>query len=139
MEDDYDRDAVSHSFKESAELAGALYRANIQNGFRDTNAATKQDELLARLTVYQHLHDRHFLQTRELLLTELRWLLKNGRPLIPRQAMDRNRFATHRADLLKKLIQRFEAASAEAGKPANQDLADPRSTAERRLTGGNAP
>jgi len=124
MDGEYDREKVSLSFKESAELAGALYRGNIQNGFKDTNAALKQDQLLARLTVYGHLHDRHFLQTRELLLTELRWLLKNERPLTPRQAMDRARFARHREELLKSLIARFDG--------------DPRTTAERRLAGGKA-
>ena len=112
MLDDYDRDTVSASFKESGDLAASLYRANVQNGLRDTNAALKQDELLARLTVYGHLQDRHFLQTRELLLTELRWLLKNGRPLAPRQAMDRDRFGMHRDRLLQKLIERFETPPA---------------------------
>jgi hypothetical protein len=108
VETEYDRNKVSQSFKEAAELAGSFYRANIQNGHKDTGAALKHDELLARLTVYGHLHDRHFLQTKELLLAELRWLLKNGRPLAPRQALDAANFGRHRSKILQMLIQRFE-------------------------------
>jgi hypothetical protein len=43
-----------------------------------------------------------------LLLAELRWLLKNGRPLAPRQVLDAANFARHRTKILQMLIQRFE-------------------------------
>jgi hypothetical protein len=52
VEVEYDRNKVSQSFKEAADLAGSFYRANIQNGHKDTGAALKHDELLARLTIY---------------------------------------------------------------------------------------
>ena len=107
MEGEYDREQVSRSLKESAELADWFYRSHVQNGLHDTNAVAKRDDLLARMTVYKHLQSGDFLESRDLLIAELRWLLKNERPLTPRQALDAGTFARYRAKLLQSLIERF--------------------------------
>jgi hypothetical protein len=108
MAGEYDREQVSSSLKESAELADWFYRSHVQAGLADTNAASKRDELLARLAVYKHLHSGDFVASRDALLAELRWLLKNERPLTPRNALDPATFARYRAKLLQMLIDRYE-------------------------------
>jgi hypothetical protein len=110
MTGDYDREQVAGSLKESAELAEWFYRTHVQDGLRDTNAASKRDELMARVAVFRHLQEGAFLDSREQLLAELRWLLKNERPLTPRQALDPAMFARHRAKLLQSLLERFQPA-----------------------------
>ena len=111
MESGYDREQVSQSLKESAELAEWFYRSHVQAGMKDTNAASKRDELFARMTVYKHLQAGDFLESKETLLAELRWLLKNERPLAPRGVLDPSMFARHRGKLLQMLVQRYEATS----------------------------
>ena len=111
MEGEYDREQVSRSLKESAELAEWFYQSHLQDGLRDTNATYKRDELLARMTVYKHLQAGDFLESRELLLAELRWMLKNDRPLAPRHALDPAQFARYREKLLQKLIESFQTPS----------------------------
>jgi hypothetical protein len=111
MKDEYDREQVTRSLEESAKLAEWFHRSHVQDGMRDTNAASKRDELLVRMLVYKHLQAGDFLQTRESLLAELRWLLKHERPLAPRQVLDPAIFARHRARLLQQLIERFQDPS----------------------------
>ena len=108
MEGGYDREQVSRSLRESAELADWFYRSHVQDGLRDTNAASKRDELLARTAVYKHLQEGDFLESKDSLLAELRWMLKHERPLTPRQALDPAAFARHRSKLLQMLIERYE-------------------------------
>ena len=108
MKGEYDRDRVSESLRESAELAEWFYKSHLQDGLRDTNAAYRRDELLARMMVYKHLQSGQFLETREQLLAELRFLLKHERPLTPRQALDPAAFARHRGKLLQALIRSYE-------------------------------
>ena len=115
MADEYDREMVSRSLQESAELAEWFYRSHVQDGLRDTNAFSKRDELLVRMAVYKHLQAGDFLESRESLLTELRWLLQNQRPLTPRQALDPATFARHRTKLLTMLIERYQGSD---GAPA---------------------
>ena len=110
MEVEYDRERISESLKESAELAEWFYRSHVQAGLGDTNATYKRDELLARMTVYKHVQSGDFLESRDTLLAELRWLSKHDRPLTPRNALDPAMFARYRAKLLQSLIQRFDAA-----------------------------
>lgn len=107
MDSEYQGDKVAESFKESAQLAEWFYRAHVHDGLRDTGAADKRDELLARMVVYAHLQEGPFLQSRETLLAELRWLLKNERPLAPRHALSAATFARYRAKLLQMLIERY--------------------------------
>ena len=109
MESGYDREQVSQSLKETAELAEWFYRSHVQAGLKDTNAASKRDELLVRMLVYKHLQAGDFLATKDALLSELRWMLKNERPLVPRGALDPAMFARHRAKLVQMLVQRFES------------------------------
>ena len=114
MQGNYDREQVSRSLQESAELADWFYRSHVQEGLRDTNAHFKRDELLARVTVYKHLQAGDFLESRESLLAELRWLLKNQRPLAPRHALDAATFSRHRDKLLQMLIERYQSPDAAA-------------------------
>jgi hypothetical protein len=136
MEDEYDHDKVSEGFKQLADLAGALYRTKIDIATHDPGAAVMHDELLARLCVYGYLYDRHFLQTRELLVAELRWLLATNRPNTPRTAINARVYDSHRSALLKMLIARFQRPGADddAMRPVN-----PRISAELRLTGVSQP
>jgi hypothetical protein len=108
MDDEYDQQKVAQSFQESAALAEWFYRTHVQDGLRDTGAAAKRDELLARMTLYAHLKEGKFLESRDELLAELRWLLKNERPLAPRSALDAATFGRYRSKLLQMLIQRFD-------------------------------
>ena len=117
MEGEYDREEVSRSLRESAELAEWFHRSHVQDGLRDTNAFSKRDELLVRMSVYRHLQEREFLESREALLAELRWMLKHERPLTPRNALDPATFARHRTKLLQMLIERYQAPG-EATRPA---------------------
>ena len=135
MEDIYDHDKVSQGFKQLADLAGALYRANIEEASRDPGAAILHDEFLARLCVYGYLYDRHFLQTRDLLLAELRWLLATDRPNTPRTAIDAQVYEAHRSALLKMLIERFQQLGPDVVDDAQPPGFNPRISAELRLTG----
>jgi len=108
MEAQYDVEKISKTFEESAALAEWLYRTHVKEGMRDTNAAMKHDELLARMAVYSHLKAGAFLESKEQLLAELRWLLKHDRPMTPRNALDPAMFARGRSKLLQSLISRFE-------------------------------
>jgi hypothetical protein len=135
MDDSYQHDRISEEFKQLADLAGALYRANLEDSKRDSSAATAHDELLARLSVYGYLYDRHFVQTRELLLAELRWLLATNRPITPRQALSPHVFEAHRSALLKMLIRRFDHTAPDVIDDERRDRINPRTTAELRLTG----
>lgn len=110
MEGEYDRELVARSLQESAELAEWFFRSHVQDGLRDTNAFSKRDELLVRMAVYKHLQAGDFLESRDSLLAELRWLLQNERPLTPRQALDPATFARHRKKLLQMLIERYQGA-----------------------------
>ena len=114
MQGEYNREQVSQSLQESAELAEWFYRSHVQDGLRDTNAHFKRDDLLVRMLVYKHLQAGDFLQSRDSLLAELRWLLKNERPLAPRQALDAATFSRQRAKLLQHLIERFQSPDAAA-------------------------
>jgi len=135
MEDSYDHEKVSEGFKQLADLAGALYRANVENASRDPEAALRHDEFLARLCVYGYLYDRHFLQTRDLLLAELRWLLATDRPNTPRTAIKPKVYEAHRSALLKMLIERFQQLSPDVIEDTPSRMFNPRISAELRLTG----
>jgi hypothetical protein len=131
----YDHDKVSEEFKQLADLAGALYRANLEDSRRDSSAANAHDELLARLCVYGYLYDRHFVQTRQALLAELRWLLATRRPITPHQAIDPEVFDAYRGALLKMLIRRFEQVAPDVVDDEPHAPVNPRTSAELRLTG----
>jgi hypothetical protein len=135
MEDPYDHEKVSEEFKQLAELAGALYRANVDSAAQGPGSARAHDELLARLSLYGYLYDRHFLQTRELLLAELRWLLATRRPVAPGQAMDIGVFDEHRNTLLRMLISRFQFIAPDVVDDALMRTISPRISSELRLTG----
>jgi len=104
----YNRSRVSEEFRQEADLADAAFRANLVNLSADPAAVRAHDELLARSCVYGYLYDRHFLQSAELLLNELRWLRGTRRPEPPRNAIHPQCFADSRDQILDLLVNRFQ-------------------------------
>jgi hypothetical protein len=142
----YNRERVSEEFRQLADLADAVFRANLRNLSADPAAVRAHDELLARSCVYGYLYDRHFLHSPELLLNEWRWLKALGRPEPPGNSLHPHLFANHRDALLDMLVMRFQnmldyresLGGAEAPEPAPPVAADPQSarvTAERPALG----
>lgn len=104
----YNKQRVSEEFRQEADLADAAFRANLSNLSADPTAVRAHDELLARSCVYGYLYDRHFLQSAELLLNELRWLRGTNRPDPPRNAIHPQRFSEARNQILDLLASRFQ-------------------------------
>jgi hypothetical protein len=150
----YNRERVSEEFRQLADLADAVFRANLSNLSADPAAVRAHDELLARSCVYGYLYDRHFLHSPELLLNELRWLKSVGRPEPPGNSLHPHLFVTHRDALLDMLVLRFQnlldyrdslgaPEAPEAAPPAPaapRPAAEPRSSDEtvRQATEGRA-
>ena len=105
----YNRERVSEEFRQLADLADAVFRANLRNLSADPAAVRAHDELLARSCLYGYLYDRHFLHSPELLLNELRWLKALGRPEPPGNSLHPHLFVAHRDELLDRLILRFQS------------------------------
>lgn len=99
---------VSEEFRQWAELAEAVLRADEGRLAVDRNALKRHDELLAGLAVYRYLQDGHFLSTPELLVCELRLLRANGLPKAPAQVLNLVSFVAQRSQLLDTLIARFQ-------------------------------
>ena len=97
----YDEGSISTWFREQAALADQEYRAQ--------SIDAESDSILARSCVYGYLYDRYFLESRELLLNELRWLRRGGKPRAPRYARSEESYDAARDALLDALIARFEA------------------------------
>ena len=97
----YDEARTSAGFREQAALADREYRSRPE---RDPG-----DAILARSCVYGYLYDRYFLESRELLLNELGWLRRGGKPKAPRHAQSEAAFDQARDALLDELIARFSA------------------------------
>ena len=104
----YNSVRVSEEFRQWADLAEAMLRADQGRLAVDRNALKRHDELLAGLGVYRYLQDGHFLSTPELLLCELRLLRANGHPRAPEQVLNIVSFVAHRSQLLDTLISRFQ-------------------------------
>ena len=105
----YNRNRLSEEFRKAADLADAAFRANLVNLSADPGGVRAHDELLARSCVFGYLYDRHFLQSAEMLLNELRWLRAMQRPEPPRNAIHPERFAAHRNQILDMLVGRFQS------------------------------
>jgi hypothetical protein len=105
----YNRERVSEEFRQLADLADAVFRANLRNLSADPGAVRAHDELLARSCVFGYLYDRHFLFSPELLLNELRWLKAVGRPEPPGNSLHPHLFVAHRDGLLDMLVLRFQS------------------------------
>lgn len=99
---------VSEEFRQWAELAEAMLRADESRLAVDRNALRRHDELLAGIGVYRYLHDGHFLSTPELLVCELRLLRANGLPRASARVLNVVDFVVHRSQLLDTLIARFQ-------------------------------
>jgi hypothetical protein len=95
----YDEAAISAWLREQAGLADR----EVREARSDAEEST-----WARSCVYGYLYERYFLETRELLLNELRWLRKSGKPRAPRQAKSAAAFESARDALLDELIARFD-------------------------------
>jgi hypothetical protein len=104
----YNRNRVSEEFRQEADLADAAFRANLAELSADPAAVRAHDELLARSCIYGYLYERHFQQSAELLLNELRWLRGTHRPEPPRNAIHAERFSESRNRILDLLINRFQ-------------------------------
>ena len=105
----FNRERVSEEFRQLADLADAVFRANLRNISADPAAVRAHDELLARSCVFGYLYDRHFLHSPELLLNELRWLRALHRPEAPANCIHPLRFQARRDELLDVLIARFQS------------------------------
>ena len=95
----YDEAQTSAVFREQAEQA--------DREFRSSPDGDQADSVLARSCVYGYLYDRYFLETRDLLLNELRWLRRGGKPRPPRQARSAVAFEAARDALLDHLIEHY--------------------------------
>jgi hypothetical protein len=103
----HDEAALSAEFKVLAAEADDQLRALTRGS--DAPNLDGHDETLARSCVYGYLYDRHFLQSAEKLLNELRWLRSTRRPRAPGHAHSGERFDSCRDHLLDALIERFAA------------------------------
>jgi hypothetical protein len=101
----YNEEEVAAEFRELAAFADKQFRELTLDA--SVAARVDADETLARSCVYGNLYDRYFLETPELLLNELRWLQRTGRPRAPSHAHDAARFDQAKARLLDELIARF--------------------------------
>jgi len=101
----YDEGSVSQEFRALAEQADREFRDFLHDP-RDLDG----DAILARSCVYGYLYARYFLESNELLLNELRWLQRSGRPRAPAHACSRERFERARDVLIESLIERFDPA-----------------------------
>lgn len=104
----YNAVRVSEEFRQWADLAEAMLRADQSRLAIDRHALKRHDELLAGVGVYRYLQDGHFLATPELLVCELRLLRANGQPRAPEQVLNIVSFVAHRSQLLDTLIGRFQ-------------------------------
>ena len=103
----YDEVATSSWLREQAQLADQELRAKPRTGAADS--------ILARSCVYGYLYDRYFLETRDLLLNELRWLRAGNKPRAPRNADSVEAFNEARDALLDALIEQFAGDQALPG------------------------
>jgi NH3-dependent NAD+ synthetase len=95
----YDEATISAELRVRAEQADDEYRLRAPE--------SNLDEVLARSCVYGCLHDRHFLESQDKLVNELRWLKQTNRPRAPRDTISVERFQDARNQLLDDLIARF--------------------------------
>ena len=102
----YDEGSVSQEFRALAEQADREFR-----DFLHDPRELDGDAILARSCVYGYLYARYFLESNELLLNELRWLQRTGRPRPPAHAVSAERFERARNALIDSLIARFEPVS----------------------------
>ena len=102
----YDEGSVSDEFRALAEQADRDFQDFLHDP-RDRDG----DAILARSCVYGYLYARYFLESNELLLNELRWLQRSGRPRAPAHALSTRRFEQARDALIASLIDRFEGTA----------------------------
>ena len=76
---------------------------------RTTSYEHIYDETLAEFWVFNYLHGRTFLSTRETLLAELRAFVST--PATPHDAYEMDRFRSFRQRVIESLISRFESGS----------------------------
>jgi hypothetical protein len=104
----YDEAATSAEFRALAAQADQVFR-EFQRGVNPPGEWDR-DAVLARSCVYAYLYERHFLESAQMLVDELRWLRRTGRPRpprAPRNAVSVERFLEVRDELLDALLARF--------------------------------
>jgi hypothetical protein len=67
------------------------------------------DEHLAKFYVFNYLHGRTFLDSRESLLRELNTMLRQ--PVSTTEAYDADRFETYRKSYITELMKKYECSS----------------------------
>ena len=102
----YDEGSISQEFRALAEQADRDFQDFLHDP-RDHDG----DAILARSCVYGYLYARYFLESSELLVNELRWLQRSGRPRAPAHARSAERFEQARDALIASLIERFEGSA----------------------------
>ena len=104
----HDEAAISAEFEALAGQADKEFTEFRRSA--DGSSDATADAILARSCVFGCLHNRHFLESREMLLNELRWLKQTDRPRAPRHALSMERYQQARDGLLDELILRFASA-----------------------------
>jgi hypothetical protein len=109
----YDEAAISAELRMLAARADDEYRMRALEPL--TSGQDDRDEILARSCVYSYLYDRHFLESPEKLVNELKWLKQTKRPHAPNHAQSVEQFQAARDSLLDELIVRFVACQGRPG------------------------
>ena len=113
----WDVDRLSQEFLVNAENA-ERYLDEVRRKLRQTKSYELIfDETLATLYVFNYLHGRTFLESRESLLAELRAFRDFDVPK-PQGVFDFHRFLTSRRNTIQGLIRRFEGKD---GDPTEQE------------------
>jgi len=106
-EKDWDLEALTREFLATAQSA-ERYLSEVRAKLHLTKSYEPiYDQTLADLYVFNYLHDRTFLATRESLLSALHELVASDVPR-PANVFDFNLFLTFRKNIAQSLIQRFQ-------------------------------
>ena len=107
----YQHHLIDEEFRQLADDARRRVRA-IERSQPDLELEAHHDELLGRLAVYDFLHVRPFLKSRNGMISELRWYCTSDVPA-PANAYNPNRFESSRFSHARALIARFEQLSSD--------------------------
>jgi hypothetical protein len=100
-------ESMSRSFISAAEDA-ERYMKQCKSKVAQTDRYKElHDEHLAKFYVYNYLHGRTFLETREQFLAELREMVAADYPA-PHEAFDPNTFTTWRKSYIQNLIDAYK-------------------------------
>jgi hypothetical protein len=106
-EKDWNSDALSREFESSARNAERYLEELRLKVRRNRSYEAIYDQTCAEFYVYNYLHGRTFLESRELLLAELKNFLKYDIKK-PSEVFDFERFLFRRKSLIESLSERFQ-------------------------------